>query len=89
MIRSGELTWRGIYQAAGKKVAGRAPAELEGFNIAGGGGRMTIEPQTVGSEIGAGEGNRTLISSLGSSHSTIELHPLAERDLALAQTGHN
>ncbi len=24
---------------------------------------------------GAGEGNRTLVSSLGSSHSTIELHP--------------
>jgi hypothetical protein len=72
------MTRGGIYQAAGKKVAGRAPAELEGFDIAGGGGRMAMEPQKVGSEVGAGEGNRTLISSLGSSHSAIELHPLAE-----------
>ena len=32
--------------------------------------------QFVFAKIGAGEGNRTLVSSLGSSHSTIEPHPL-------------
>ena len=72
------MTRGGICQAGGKEVAGRMPAELEGFDIAAGGGRMAIEPQKVGSAVGAGEGNRTLISSLGSSHSAIELHPLAE-----------
>src|SRR5438094_524293 len=33
-----------------------------------------------GSEAGAGEGNRTLVSALGRPHSTIEPHPLLRRD---------
>ena len=37
--------------------------------------RITATNQAVANKYGAGEGNRTLVCSLGSCRSTIELHP--------------
>ena len=37
-------------------------------------------------KIGAGEGNRTLVSALGRPHSTIEPHPLTMQDIILCLT---
>ena len=49
--------------------------------------RSNLSPAPGRSQIGAGEGNRTLVVSLEGFCSTIELHPLAQADAPNAIAG--
>ena len=64
----------------GRQVAYGPEIGAQGTRLAGASGcAITVKRKEMAGKQpcpGAGEGNRTLASSLGSSHSTTELHPL-------------
>ena len=75
-----------IFSRSGE-VGARGSGGGEGFGVAA---RKHLKNGVSGelANRGAGEGNRTLASSLGSSHSTTELHPLLEQGRGVSASRH-